>query len=588
MTESRLQIGGDRLRQVRLVVYILALLFLWHGVRGLWRLRPDIGQPFAGVPVTWDRINGYMINVEVPWNWPGPQSGLHGDDNVIHIDGQDPYFFFKRDFRDKRAGDTVVYDVNRRGQLLTISVPVGIFTFERFFEFYGFWFLAGVSCAVASVLFIRTATDEARVALSLAFLMIAAVFFSHSFAGCVSHYCFRWPLLNALIWHYGYPIIGALLLHFALVFPRMPGWLARRPRLRYLPLSWALALGTVYFLGNTWFLERPPIDIVWNLFLFTISFGGIVVTLRPIWSYFRPGTDGRGWAVTLGSVWAVGVILLMGVGVLPFASHGGTMILTEILLPLCMIYPLMLVYAVRNMDYMDQLRKEIAEKVQFADEVSELRGIRERTLHEVADQLHDTVVSDARGLHLWTSAIQKRLRSHLDLDEAEEIDFLERTLRKIYADGRRIMEGAKPVDFAEEGLTQPLRRLVSQANSAGWWETEVRCVLNFDDRAVDPQMAEDIYWIVRTALNNCRDHARAQNVAVQLHRVDSVLHVLVGDDGCGFSPLEEALTSADPDRRHLGLRNMYVRAQRLNADLEIDSDSEGTSVRLVVPLGGER
>ncbi len=574
----------DTLRPVRLATYAATLLLLIFGFRGVWRFRKDIDQPFIGVPVSWSRLPGYDINVEVPWNWPGVQHGLRGGDDVIFINGKDPYYFFQEDIFKIQPGDNVTFDTLRQGERIHATVPVTLFTWERWFEIYGFWFLAGLSCALAAVLFIRSAVEETRIVLALTFSTIASAFFGHGYAGVIHFGGFRWWLSGSIAWSYGYLLIGALLLHFALTFPRPPRWLRQRPRLRFIPYMWAFSIGTVYFLGSAWFMTKRQDEMILNIVMATISFGAIMVTLRPIWSYFRPGPEGRQWAATLGPVWSVGVVLLLGVGVLPFVTHGATMILTEILFPLCLVYPLMLVYAVRNIDLIGDLQEEIEAKKRYADEVTELRGIRERTLHEVADALHDTVVADARGLQFWLTALVPRLREQVSPRDISQLTYLKNTLQKIYTDSRRIMEGAKPVDFARENLRRPLQRLVAQANAAGWWEREIAFYADPAVDRLDPATAEDIYWIIRTALNNCRDHAGATQVTIHLELHDGRLNVTVADDGCGFSEGDVDLLGEDLSRRHLGLRNMRMRAQRLNADCDVDSGAHGTAVRLSLPI----
>jgi len=436
---------------------------------------------------------------------------------------------------------------------------------------------------LSSFLLIRTATDEARIVLALAVLAASAGFMGHGYSGCISHFCFTWDVPSSVIWHYTYPMMGVFLLHFALVFPRPLRWLENRPSLRFLLYAWAFVIGTIYLLSN-WFFEPATNNLVFNLVLGTLSVGAISVVVRPVWSFFRPGPEGRGWAVMLGTVWAVGVLLMLGVGVLPFVTHGTTMILTEVLLPLCMIYPLMLVYAAYNVDLIETLQREVQIKNQFADEVSELRGIRERTLHELADELHDTIVPDSRGLQLWIRALRRRLQPNLEQQDAATLVRMEQTLDKTYKDARRIMEGAKPVDFAREGLVQPLERFISQANKAGWWTTEIEFIADDGVDRVDPRIAEDIYWVVRTALNNCRDHAQANHVSVRLRFHEDDLLVSVTDDGQGFSVEEARKLEADTSRRHLGLRNMEMRADRIHADLKISSGSQGTTIRLSMPL----
>jgi len=578
-------IEDETLRRTRLIWYVATLLLLLYGIRGLWPLRSDIGQTYAGVPVLWYSAGGYVINGEVPWSWPGPQNGLRGRDQVLRMDGKDPYYFFKEAFRNKEPGDTVKFDVMRGDQLVQASVPVTIFTFERFFEFYGFWFLAGVSCLLAGILLVRSAADESRIVLALTFMVVAAVFFVHGYTGFIHFYRYSFDLLTEIVWHYGYLLIGALLYQFALVFPHPPAWLERHPRLRFIPLYWAFLLGTLYLVGGVWFFDNRTNSLTLNLVLLTISTGAIVVILRPIWSYFHPGPEGRGWAIMLGSVWAMGVILLLGVGVLPFVAHGGMMILTEVLLPLCVVYPFMLVYAVYNVDLIERLQREMKLKEQYADEVTELRGIRERTLHELADELHNTVVPDVRGLQLWIGPLQRRLRSYLDPHEASKLVFMTRALNKMHLDSRRIMEEAKPVNFADEGLTQPLRRLIVQADAAGWWNQEIAFSADPGADDLDPAIAEDVYWIVRTALNICREHADATQVTVQVRCSQNTLHVTVSAVRHGSLPDEASKQAAGTPSHHLGIRNMEMRARRLNGDIEYTNHPQlGATIHLIAPL----
>lgn len=117
----------------------------------------------------------------------------------------------------------------------------------------------------------------------------------------------------------------------------------------------------------------------------------------------------------------------------------------------------MLTYAVKNAELIGQLRREVALEKQLEAEAQELRGIRERTLHKIADALHDTVVSDVRGLQLWLAGMRQEQPKNADTDPTD-LNFIEETLSKIYEDARRIMEGAKPVDFAVEGLLDSLKR----------------------------------------------------------------------------------------------------------------------------------
>ena len=99
-----------------------------------------------------------------------------------------------------------------------------------------------------------------------------------------------------------------------------------------------------------------------------------------------------------------------------------------------------------------RLRREIALQKQLEAEARGLRGIRERTLHEVADDLHDTAVSDVRGLQLWLAGVRRKVGEEMEADFA----FLDETLEKTYRDARRIIKNIA-LRQEEDGRDTPWR-----------------------------------------------------------------------------------------------------------------------------------
>lgn len=90
-----------------------------------------------------------------------------------------------------------------------------------------------------------------------------------------------------------------------------------------------------------------------------------------------------------------------------------------------------------------------------------------------------------------------------------------------------------------------------------------------------------IYRIAQETLNNIAKHAQAQNVEMKLTCQDGKVVMDIFDDGRGFNPV---IVPSD----HLGLNIMQERAQRIGAELEIESVlGEGTRVR-VTWNGGEQ
>lgn len=97
--------------------------------------------------------------------------------------------------------------------------------------------------------------------------------------------------------------------------------------------------------------------------------------------------------------------------------------------------------------------------------------------------------------------------------------------------------------------------------------------------ARDPELELDLYRIVRDALDNVVQHARAQRAVVRLTRSASGTSIGVEDDGRGFD-VEAAL-----DAGALGLFDMRERALAAGGAFHVDS-RPGTGTRVRVTFAG--
>jgi signal transduction histidine kinase len=92
---------------------------------------------------------------------------------------------------------------------------------------------------------------------------------------------------------------------------------------------------------------------------------------------------------------------------------------------------------------------------------------------------------------------------------------------------------------------------------------------------LDPSRTLHLLRILQEAISNVLKHAEATHIAVRLARTRDGIEVEVRDDGRGFDP-----TAASVGH---GLRNLRHRATLLGARLTIESGSEGSLVRVVLP-----
>jgi signal transduction histidine kinase len=108
-------------------------------------------------------------------------------------------------------------------------------------------------------------------------------------------------------------------------------------------------------------------------------------------------------------------------------------------------------------------------------------------------------------------------------------------------------------------IGQLLRHLVEAAE--GRSNVQVRLAVHGDEQP-SPALNAPIYRITQEALNNVTRHAKASTAWVDLDLAQDGVHLIVGDDGCGFDP-----SVHDPTQ--MGLRSMRERAEEAGARFDV-------------------
>ncbi|MDG4551343.1 MAG: type IV pili methyl-accepting chemotaxis transducer N-terminal domain-containing protein [Candidatus Contendobacter sp.] len=185
----------------------------------------------------------------------------------------------------------------------------------------------------------------------------------------------------------------------------------------------------------------------------------------------------------------------------------------------------------------------------------------------IARELHDSLAQSLSYLKIQISRLQTLLGGAEPIPEVrvivaelrEGLSSAYRQLRELLTTFRLKMEHPRLEDSLRETVEEFSRRgrLPVELDCAGW-----QCALS-------PNGQVHVMQIVREALNNAVQHARASRIVVRL-RGPSVGEAMVGisDDGVGLP--------AQPDREHhFGLHIMRERARRLGGRLELRSQPTG-------------
>ncbi len=554
------------------------------GTVGIVRVASNVGKTFGGFIWIYDpsRDPRFYAGPELWRSGPPTLTAIHLLDTIERIDDYS-WKDFGQVYAEKQVGDPVRYRVLRDGQELEIVEPIHLFTVDTFIVSHGLLYLTGLAFVGAGYTLLRFTERRDLALFAFVFLPAAGAWFFHGETASIHETYVSPNPIGWVLWTPALPMVGAILLHFAAIFPKPRGLARRHPRLIYLGYGFAAALMLSYATTLRRETFQISIAVIVSMGLFA-TLGIAAVLVSGVLSYResrrRHDSVQRQMVETLAVVGLIGAAIFSGFGIVPFLLLGYPLLPWEVLITLATLYPLALVYALRNAEMIAQLHQEITIKQQFSDKVNELQHIREQTLHEVADALHDRVIPDLRGLHFAAVAAQRRLSPPADPALAGDLSFIADTLTALGDQARAIMEGAKPIDWRETGLQEALAWLVNSFQRANPHLTATLNAGGYDE-ADSAATKEALYLIARAALTNVQEHAQAQRVDVTLISTSDSASLRLSDDGAGFDP---ATTPPRADRRHLGLGNMRLRAQEIGAELVLASQRGfGTSVEVVAP-----
>lgn len=210
----------------------------------------------------------------------------------------------------------------------------------------------------------------------------------------------------------------------------------------------------------------------------------------------------------------------------------------------------------------------------------------ERT--RVARELHDIVGHSISIVVVQAQAVRTCLRSDAQADAMEGLHAIEMAGREAMQEMRRLLgvlrAGDDQVPLAPQPGIDHLEDLVSSARAAG---ERVGYRVTGHARAVAPGLSVTLYRALQEALTNCRRHAPAAPVDVELQWLARDVRLVVEND----HPAEEASAARAPRRNAHGLVGMTERASLFGGVMVAGaSDVDGTTrfrLELRLPTSAE-
>jgi len=228
-----------------------------------------------------------------------------------------------------------------------------------------------------------------------------------------------------------------------------------------------------------------------------------------------------------------------------------------------------------------ELFESVKEKRQHLQAVTaRLADVEEAERKRLAQKLHDRVGQSLTVLGINLNIIQNNLPStaHRALIEERLQDSLS-LVEELAERTRDVMAELRPPVLDDYGLAAALRWYGEQFSK----RTGIRVKLQCQESACRlPAVVENsLFRIAQETLINVAKHARARRVTVRFAFQSDKVHLSVGDDGVGFSPVKRYNRK---DQLAWGLITIQERAEAIGGQLWVKS-APGQGTEVIVEVG---
>lgn len=221
-----------------------------------------------------------------------------------------------------------------------------------------------------------------------------------------------------------------------------------------------------------------------------------------------------------------------------------------------------------------QLAREIGAR---RDAAMEFRTtMRER--NRLAANLHDTLPQTMSGLGLQLDACEFGLRK-LGVESLPPLEVARRMVEHAVNELRGAVWEMRSLSLRGQSFSTALQSVVDQM---GCGHSAIITVSTEGPLERIPEFVSgNLLLIMQEALRNAQQHGNARSISVDIRTaaMDSPIHLVVSDDGSGFTPGRQN----GPELGHYGIVGMRERAERLGGSLRVES-SPGHGTRIIAEL----
>ncbi|MFC0515126.1 histidine kinase [Mucilaginibacter angelicae] len=199
----------------------------------------------------------------------------------------------------------------------------------------------------------------------------------------------------------------------------------------------------------------------------------------------------------------------------------------------------------------------------------------QRERQRISSEVHDDLGASISGIKLRTELLSRKVA---DQPAFKEIDAIHEAITDISTQMRLIIWSLDSENDEVSNLANFIHKQAIKIFDFSNIHLHESTSVGETAITINGEKRRQVYLLVKEALNNIVKHSEAQNAFLEISLYKNRLYISIRDDGRGF----------DPDLRKyetMGIRNIYARAKRLNAELKIDTaPGKGTSISLKLNL----
>jgi signal transduction histidine kinase len=218
------------------------------------------------------------------------------------------------------------------------------------------------------------------------------------------------------------------------------------------------------------------------------------------------------------------------------------------------------------------------------DEKERIITVEENTRKLLARDLHDGPTQTISVVAVRINYIRSVLKS-ADARIQEELAKVEDLARQATGEIRQVLFSLRPLVLETQGLVAALKQFATKMKETYQLNVIIEAEERYEYLLTDRQKGV-VFYLAEESVNNARKHAESSHIWVRLGRSDDNVILQVEDDGKGFDVGD--VQDGYENRGSLGMKNLYERAETIEAKTDIDSAiGQGTTITVTIPIAPE-